>query len=204
MNQPTNPNFAETAASAGGSDPEESESSMVAPITREARVSGIRGTEARPAGGAPAKPVPGARLRTDRGVTTISDVVVAKIAALATREIPGVHAMGKGLARAFGALRSRVPGGAPPDADTQGIAVEVGERQAAVDIDIVARYGQSIIETTEAVRANVIDRLESMTGLEVVEVNINVDDVYFDFDFDSDSDSDSNPIGGAEIPSRVL
>lgn len=141
----------------------------------------------------PERRVPGARLVTDRGVTQISDVVVSKIAALATREIPGVHALGKGLARAFGALRSRVPGGPSVDTTTQGIIVEVGERQAAIDIDIVAYYGLSIIETAEAVRANVIDRLETMTGLEVVEVNINVDDLYFD----SVSGSDDGP-------SRVL
>jgi uncharacterized alkaline shock family protein YloU len=147
----------------------------------------------RTAGGPIDRRPPGARLITDRGVTQISDVVVSKIAALATREIPGVHAMGKGLARAFGALRSRVPGSPNVDTTTQGIVVEVGERQAAIDIDIVAYYGLSIIETTEAVRANVIDRLETMTGLEVVEVNINVDDLYFDADSDLD-----------DGPSRVL
>ncbi len=136
---------------------------------------------------------PGARLVTERGVTQISDVVVSKIAALATREIPGVYAMGKGLARAFGALRSRVPGGPSTDTSSQGIIVEVGERQAAIDINIVAHYGLSIIETTEAVRANVIDRLETMTGLEVVEVNINVDDLHFD----------SEP-GSDDGPNRVL
>ncbi|MGH8997510.1 MAG: Asp23/Gls24 family envelope stress response protein, partial [Acidimicrobiales bacterium] len=92
----------------------------------------------RTAGGPLDRRAPGARLRTDRGVTQIAEVVVSKIAAIATREIPGVHAMGKGLARAFGSLRSRVPGGTATDTTTQGIMVEVGERQAAIDIDIVA------------------------------------------------------------------
>lgn len=128
---------------------------------------------------APTVPAPrrGAELSTERGVTRIADSVVAKIAALATREIPGVQSMGKGLARAFGAIRSRVPG-TSTETSTQGIGVEVGERQAAIDIDIVAYYGLSIVETADAVRANVIDRIESMTGLEVVEVNISVDDLY--------------------------
>lgn len=121
----------------------------------------------------------GASLRSERGVTKIADVVVAKIAAIATREIPGVQDMGRGLSRAFGAMRSRIPGGTT-QASTQGVAVEVGERQAAVDIDIVVYYGQSIVEVTEAVRANVIGRLEGMTGLEVVEVNIAVDDLYIE------------------------
>ncbi len=121
----------------------------------------------------------GASLTSDRGITKISDVVVAKIAALATREIAGVQAMGTGMARTFGAIRARVPGGSEGSL-TQGVAVEVGERQAAVDIDIVTYYGQSIVEVTEAVRANVISRIESMTGLEVVEVNIAVDDLYIE------------------------
>ena len=61
---------------------------------------------------------------------------------------------------------------------TQGVAVEVGERQAAIDLDVVTYYGQSIVEVTEAIRSNVIDRVESMTGLEVVEVNIAVADLH--------------------------
>lgn len=41
-----------------------------------------------------------------------------------------------------------------------------------------ANYGQSIVEVSEAVRRNVIERIESMTGLEVTEVNIMVDDLF--------------------------
>ncbi len=127
-------------------------------------------------------PSGGASLQTDHGVTTIASSVVAKIAALATQEIPGVQAMGKSLTRTFGTIRSKIPGGG--SAETQGISVEVGERQAAVDIDIVAYYGQSIIETATAIRENVVDRIEGMTGLEVVEVNVNVDDLYLESDGD--------------------
>jgi uncharacterized alkaline shock family protein YloU len=123
----------------------------------------------------------GAALRTEHGVTTISSSVVAKIAGMATQEIPGVQAMGKSLSRAFGSIRSKVPGGGT-SATTQGISVEVGEKQAAVDIDIVAYYGQSIVETADAIRQNVIERIEGMTGLEVVEVNVSVDDLYIESD----------------------
>jgi uncharacterized alkaline shock family protein YloU len=129
----------------------------------------------------------GHALQTERGVTTIASSVVAKIAGLAAQEIPGVQAMGKSLTRSFGALRSKVPGGSP--ATTQGVSVEVGERQAAVDIDIVAYYGQSIVETANAIRHNVIDRIESMTGLDVVEVNVSVDDLYIDTDGDDSQGS---------------
>jgi uncharacterized alkaline shock family protein YloU len=130
----------------------------------------------------------GAALQTEHGVTTISSQVVAKIAALAVQEIPGVHAMGKSLSRAFGSVRSKMPGGGT-SATTQGVSVEVGERQAAIDIDIVVYYGQSIVETANAIRQNVIDRIEAMVGLEVVEVNISVDDLYIDSDGDDAQDS---------------
>jgi uncharacterized alkaline shock family protein YloU len=123
----------------------------------------------------------GAALQTEHGVTSISSTVVAKIAGLATQEIPGVQAMGKSLTRTFGSIRSKVPGGGT-SATTQGVTVEVGERQAAVDIDIVAYYGQSIVETADAIRQNVIERIEGMTGLEVVEVNVSVDDLYIESD----------------------
>jgi uncharacterized alkaline shock family protein YloU len=124
----------------------------------------------------------GAALKTEHGVTSISSSVVAKIAGLATQEIPGVQAMGKSMSRAFGSLRAKVPGGTA--SQSQGVSVEVGERQAAVDIDIVAYYGVSIVETSDAIRENVIDRIEKMTGLDVVEVNISVDDLYIDGDGD--------------------
>lgn len=56
--------------------------------------------------------------------------------------------------------------------------MEVGERQAAVDLDVVVEYGAAIADTAADVRTNVINAVERMTGLEVVEVNIAVDDVH--------------------------
>jgi uncharacterized alkaline shock family protein YloU len=129
----------------------------------------------------------GAALKTEQGTTSISSNVVAKIAGLATQEIPGVQAMGKSMTRALGSLRSKVPGGSSSSSTTQGVSVEVGETQAAVDIDIVVYYGQSIVETADAIRENVIDRIESMAGLQVVEVNVSVDDLYIESDGGSDS-----------------
>ncbi|HEX4538652.1 MAG TPA: Asp23/Gls24 family envelope stress response protein [Acidimicrobiales bacterium] len=128
----------------------------------------------------------GAQLKTERGTTSISDSVVAKVVGLATREIPGVQAMGKTVARTMGALKSALP---VVDADTtsQGVSVEVGERQAAIDLDIVAYYGQSIVDVAEAVRRNVADRVEGMTGLEVIEVNVTVDDIYIEGSEDQSS-----------------
>ncbi|KUJ40819.1 Asp23/Gls24 family envelope stress response protein [Streptomyces sp. NPDC093228] len=109
-----------------------------------------------------------------RGRTTIADGVVEKIAALAARDMPGVHDLGGGLSRTFGAVRDRVPGGSKA---TRGVKAEVGEVQTALDLEIVVEYGVSIADVARAVRENVIVAVERMTGLEVVEVNIAVGDV---------------------------
>jgi uncharacterized alkaline shock family protein YloU len=110
-----------------------------------------------------------------RGRTTIADGVVEKIAGMAARDVVGVHAMGSGLSRTFGAVRDRVPGGAK--SVTRGVKVEVGEVQTALDLEIVVDYGVAIVDVAQAVRENVITAVERMTGLEVVEVNIAVSDV---------------------------
>ncbi|OLF04996.1 Asp23/Gls24 family envelope stress response protein [Actinophytocola xanthii] len=115
-------------------------------------------------------------LASPQGTTTVADTVVQKIAGLATREINGVYALGGGASRAFGALRERIPGATASAA--QGVAVEVGETQAAVDLQILVEYGVSIADLAKAVRRNVITAIERMTGLEVVEVNIHVSDVH--------------------------
>lgn len=115
---------------------------------------------------------------TSQGRTIISDTVVSKIAGIATREVVGVHDLGGGAARAVGAIRERIPGGRTNQ--SQGVAVEVGETQAAIDIDIVADYGISIADLATDIRRNVISSVERMTGLDVVEVNVTVHDVYLD------------------------
>jgi uncharacterized alkaline shock family protein YloU len=120
----------------------------------------------------------GSALVTPRGKTSIADSVVAKIAGLAAREIAGVHAMGAGATRTFGSIREILPGSTEARTAGQGVKVEVGERQAAIDLDLVVEYGVAIVDLSSAVRRNVIDRLQRMTGLEVTEVNINVDDIW--------------------------
>ncbi|EGX55117.1 hypothetical protein SZN_34492 [Streptomyces zinciresistens K42] len=123
------------------------------------------------AGGATGADQPAA----DRGRTSIADLVVVKVAGIAAREIPGVHDMGGGLSRTIGAVRDRVPGGRPNVG--RGVKVEVGERQTAVDLDLVVEYGVPIADVCRDVRENVIAAVERITGLEVVEVNITVNDV---------------------------
>lgn len=128
--------------------------------------------------GSPAESKGGSALQTDKGATSISDAVVEKIAGIAAREVSGVHAMGGTAARAFGVLRDKLPGQA--QSVSQGVNVEVGERQAAIDIDVVVDYGVSIVDVSQSVRQNVIRRVERMTGLEVTEVNVSVNDLFVD------------------------
>jgi uncharacterized alkaline shock family protein YloU len=117
------------------------------------------------------------RLQTDDGKISVAQAVVQKIAGVACREISGVHAMGTGTTRAFGALRERIPGRSGPNV-AQGVGVEVGEAQAAVDLDIVVEYGVNIADLGRSIQRNVKQSIERMTGLDVVEVNVSVDDVY--------------------------
>ncbi|WP_055612912.1 Asp23/Gls24 family envelope stress response protein [Streptomyces phaeochromogenes] len=112
----------------------------------------------------------------NRGRTSIADVVVVKVAGIAAREIPGVYDMGGGLSRTIGAVRDRVPGGRPNVG--RGVKVEVGERQTAIDLDLVVEYGVSVMDVAQDVRENVISAVERITGLEVVEVNVTVNDVH--------------------------
>ncbi len=128
-------------------------------------------------------------LVTAQGKTTIADTVVAKIAGIATREVSGVHALGGGAARAVGSLMERIPGGRTNH--SQGVSVEVGERQAAVDIELIADYGVAIADLAAGIRRNVIASVERMTGLEVSEVNVTVNDVYLESEDNADDKDDS-------------
>ncbi|MFD3560697.1 MULTISPECIES: Asp23/Gls24 family envelope stress response protein [unclassified Streptomyces] len=122
-----------------------------------------------------------------RGRTTIADGVVEKIAGLAARDVMGVHAMGSGLSRTFGAVRDRVPGGTK--SVSRGVKAEVGEVQTALDLEIVVEYGVSIADVARDVRENVVAAVERMTGLEVVEVNIAVSDVKLPDEEDEEPES---------------
>lgn len=116
--------------------------------------------------------------KTSKGKTTIANGVVAKIVGIAAREIDGVKdVVNIGAGATITGLATRVTRG---DTRAQGVSVEVGEREAAANINIIAYYGVSIPQLADAVRRNVIDRVESMTGLTVVAVDIAVTDLYFE------------------------
>ncbi|MBS1895776.1 Asp23/Gls24 family envelope stress response protein [uncultured Microbacterium sp.] len=116
------------------------------------------------------------------GKTTIEDAVVAKIAGIAAREVPGVHALGGGAARVVGAIRDALN-----STDlAQGIGVEVGERQVAVDVTLVAEYPVSLQDLASSVRTAVYTAMQELVGLEVTEVNVTVNDVHIPSDDEDD------------------
>ncbi len=108
------------------------------------------------------------------GQVIVADEVISTIAGVAAREVKGVHQLGKGALRhALG----RVTGSSET---TQGIAVEVGKKEVAVDIDVVVMYGLNIQDLCGQVRRLVSERIEQMTGLTVKEVNLNVVDIHYE------------------------
>jgi uncharacterized alkaline shock family protein YloU len=116
-------------------------------------------------------------LQTEHGKTVIADSVVAKIAAEAAREINGVHELvptgaGATIADFAGRLTRS-------DQRSTGVNVEVGQREAAIDLNMTVDYGVNIPRLAEAVRQNIMDRIQAMTGLVVKEVNIYAADLYF-------------------------
>lgn len=117
-------------------------------------------------------------LHTEHGDTTIADTVVAKMAGIATREIPGVYAMGSAARRALGSLTQRIPGGGTQSNVTGGVSVQKGESQTAIDVSVVVEYGSSIVDVSQQIRDNVIRAVEFGTGLEVVSVDVDVTDVH--------------------------
>jgi uncharacterized alkaline shock family protein YloU len=126
-----------------------------------------------PEGGPPGAGLPGAG-RAATGRTVISEAAVAKVAGIAARAVPGVYSLGTGPSRALGAIRDAV--GSSDHA--AGVRAEVGETQVAVDIDLVALYGTPLHPLADQIRAAVYAAVEELVGLQVIEVNIEIHDVF--------------------------
>ena len=120
----------------------------------------------------------GGPLQTDHGNTTIADSVVSKIAGISAQEVDGIR-MGSGASQTASNLLGSITGGGGSGSQTQGVTVEVGQEEAAVDLTLTAEYGKSIPQLAEAVRRNVSNRIESLVGLRVTEVNVTVQNIFF-------------------------
>jgi len=110
--------------------------------------------------------------KTSLGTIKIANQVVAIIAGLAASEVEGVAGMSGGLAGGIAELLGRKD-------LTKGVKVEVGEKEAAVDLYIVVNFGVRIPDVAIQVQENVKRAIETMTGLKVVEVNVHVQGVVF-------------------------
>lgn len=120
-------------------------------------------------------PLPGAQVAGASGTTKLTDLAIAKVAAGAARDIPGVHALGLGTSRALGAIRDAVGATSEP---AHGISVEVGSTQVAIDIVLTASFGVQLHELASKVRQAVFAAVQELTGLQVIEVNIEIGDVH--------------------------
>lgn len=100
------------------------------------------------------------------GALRMADSVVRTIAGLAARQVEGIYSLGKPYIVSFAG-----------DKPTRGVSAEVGDREAAIDLDVVINYGCDLRETAEKLRSLVAGDINRMAGREVVEININVVDV---------------------------
>jgi uncharacterized alkaline shock family protein YloU len=144
-------------------------------------------------------------LLTDRGVTTIKDSVVAKIAGMAAGEVGGVH-MGGGASRSAGGLLEGITGS---ESTTRGVSVEVGSVEAAIDLKMGIDYGKNILGTVGEVRQKITERVQNIAGLKVTELNVTIADVVFAEDGQGDAQGDgSGPDSDAGasrgVPTRTL
>ena len=110
--------------------------------------------------------------RSDLGEIRIANEVVSIVAGLAATEVEGVAGMSGGIASGVAEMLGRKN-------LSKGVRVEVGEEQAAVDLSIIVDYGVRIPEVAWKIQENVKRAVESMTGLQVVEVNVHVQGVHF-------------------------
>ena len=106
------------------------------------------------------------------GTIRVADEVVSIIAGLATTEVEGIAGMSGGIAGGIAEILGRKN-------FSKGVKVEVGEKEAAVDLYIIVKYGIRIPEVALAAQENVKRAIETMTGLSVIEVNVHVQGVGF-------------------------
>lgn len=105
-----------------------------------------------------------------KGKLTYDDKVIKKIAGIAADSVQGVLTVSSGI---IGSLTDSLR----KDDQTKGITVEVGEKQVALDMNTVCEYGRHVPKLYDEMAKKVADSILEMTGLEVVELNMHVEDV---------------------------
>ncbi|MCM3633169.1 Asp23/Gls24 family envelope stress response protein [Paenibacillus camelliae] len=125
--------------------------------------------------------------KTDMGTIQIAPEVIEVIAGLATIEVEGIAGMSGGLAGGIAELLGKKN-------VAKGVKVEVGQKEAAVDVSVIVQYGFKIPEVANHVQENIKRSIEIMTGLTVVEVNVHVHDVHLKTEEKADSDDQTQRV----------
>ncbi|WP_455919768.1 Asp23/Gls24 family envelope stress response protein [Priestia megaterium] len=121
---------------------------------------------------------------THQNTLTFEDQVIKKIAGIAANEIKGILSMSGGF---MSGLTDRFRG---TEDITKGINAEVGEKQVALDLKVIVEYGKNVPAIFSEIVNNVKKSVHEMTGLEVVEVNMHVEDVMTRSEFEAKTDRD--------------
>lgn len=106
-----------------------------------------------------------------KGQLTFEDKVIEKIVGLALDKVPGLLAVNGGF---LSNLKDKLVN---TDTTRDGVNVEVGTKEVAVDLEIIAEYQVNIPEIFATIKEVVEKEIKKMTGLNVIEVNVNVVDV---------------------------
>lgn len=118
------------------------------------------------------------------GTIKIANEVVAIIASLAASEIEGVASMSGGVGSGIAEMLGH----------KKGVKVENGDEECIIDLSVVVEYGISIPDVAENIQQNVKDAIESMTGLNAVEINIHVQGVNFPNEEESEEEEEENRV----------
>ncbi len=121
---------------------------------------------------------------THQNTLTFEDQVIKKIAGIAANEIKGILSMSGGF---MSGLTDRFRS---TEDITKGINAEVGEKQVALDLKVIVEYGKNVPAIFSETVNNVKKSVHDMTGLEVVEVNMHVEDVMTRSEFEAKTDRD--------------
>lgn len=123
----------------------------------------------------------------DMGTVKISEEVVAIIAGIAAMDVPGVAGMSGGIAGGIAEILGRKN-------LSKGVKVEVGDKEAAIDLYIIVEYGYRIPNVSWDIQEKVKNAVETMTGLSVIEVNIHVQGVNIEKDHKKESNEDTSRV----------
>lgn len=116
-----------------------------------------------------------------KGELTYEDRVIQKIIGIALEKVDGLLAVNGGL---FSSIKNKLVNS---ENVTEGINVEVGKKEVAVDLDVITEYGKDITKIYQDIKEIIASEVRKMTHLEVIEVNVKASDVKTKEQYEKDS-----------------